>query len=150
MKLNTFLQDLDKTDRKILSILLSNGRESIADISRTINLSRTAVNERINRMEKTGIIKGYTAQIRQADHKLNETCYLHIQCANGKKEDVVNQLKEIPEIRSVSIVGGHLDLIALIEAPTLLAIHTLCNEIEAFDAIKNTSMLVILHRPIDR
>ncbi|WP_140295980.1 Lrp/AsnC family transcriptional regulator, partial [Vibrio parahaemolyticus] len=58
------LQGLDKLDRKILSSLLTNGRESIANLSRNIGLSRTAVAERINRLEKTGIIKGYTAQIR--------------------------------------------------------------------------------------
>lgn len=150
MKLSVNLQDLDKLDRKILSILLSNGRESVADISRTISLSRTAVAERINRLEKTGIIKGYTAQIRKDATGVNQTCYLHIQCANGRKEDVISHLKEIPEIRSVSVVGGQLDLVALIEAPTLLVIHSLCNEIEAFEAINNTSMLVILHRPIDR
>ncbi|TOP58854.1 AsnC family transcriptional regulator, partial [Vibrio parahaemolyticus] len=48
----------------MLSSLLTNGRESIANLSRNIGLSRTAVAERINRLEKTGIIKGYTAQIR--------------------------------------------------------------------------------------
>ncbi|MDF4588458.1 AsnC family transcriptional regulator, partial [Vibrio parahaemolyticus] len=61
---NMTLQGLDKLDRKILSSLLTNGRESIANLSRNIGLSRTAVAERINRLEKTGIIKGYTAQIR--------------------------------------------------------------------------------------
>lgn len=60
---NMTLQGLDKLDRKILSSLLTNGRESIANLSRNIGLSRTAVAERINRLEKTGIIKGYTAQI---------------------------------------------------------------------------------------
>ncbi|MCC4790615.1 AsnC family transcriptional regulator, partial [Vibrio splendidus] len=64
MMSNISLQGLDKLDRKILSNLLSNGRESIANLSRNIGLSRTAVAERINRLEKTGIIKGYTAQIR--------------------------------------------------------------------------------------
>ena len=65
---NMTLQGLDKLDRKILSSLLSNGRESIANLSRNIGLSRTAVAERINRLEKTGIIKGYTAQILSLIH----------------------------------------------------------------------------------
>ncbi|MFV8458627.1 Lrp/AsnC family transcriptional regulator [Vibrio owensii] len=150
MKLNASLQELDKTDRKILSILLSNGRESIAVLSRTVNLSRTAVKERMLRMERLGVIKGYTVQIRQSEYKLNEMCYLHIQCVNGQKEDAINHLREIPEIRNVSVVGGQLDLIAQVEAQSLLGIHTICNDIESFDCINSTSMMVILHRPIDR
>ncbi len=72
---NMTLQGLDKLDRKILSSLLSNGRESIANLSRNIGLSRTAVAERINRLEKTGIIKGYTAQIR-VENERSQSCQL--------------------------------------------------------------------------
>ncbi|NMS24686.1 Lrp/AsnC family transcriptional regulator, partial [Vibrio parahaemolyticus] len=77
---NMTLQGLDKLDRKILSSLLSNGRESIANLSRNIGLSRTAVAERINRLEKTGIIKGYTAQIRVENEGRKAASYLLISC----------------------------------------------------------------------
>ncbi|MDF4716241.1 AsnC family transcriptional regulator, partial [Vibrio parahaemolyticus] len=77
---NMTLQGLDKLDRKILSSLLTNGRESIANLSRNIGLSRTAVAERINRLEKTGIIKGYTAQIRIESDGRKAASYLLISC----------------------------------------------------------------------
>ena len=83
----TNLQGLDKLDRKILSSLLSNGRESIANLSRNIGLSRTAVAERISRLEKTGIIKGYTAQIR-VEKDDSWRLPLLISCEKGKKNNV--------------------------------------------------------------
>ena len=88
----TNLQGLDKLDRKILSTLLSNGRESIANLSRNIGLSRTPVAERISRLEKTGIIKGYTAQIRVEEESGNAASYLLISCEKGKKNDVTEAL----------------------------------------------------------
>ncbi|SDH60833.1 DNA-binding transcriptional regulator, Lrp family [Vibrio xiamenensis] len=147
---NMNLQGLDKLDRKILSNLLSNGRESIANLSRNIGLSRTAVAERINRLEKTGVIKGYTAQIRVENDSNKAASYLLISCEKGKKNEVSNALKELPEVRLTSIVGGNYDIISLIEAPDLQSIHRLCNEIESFSGIKSINTTVVLHQPINR
>ncbi|MFA0115930.1 Lrp/AsnC family transcriptional regulator [Vibrio sp. 10N.261.46.E11] len=150
MMSNISLQGLDKLDRKILSNLLSNGRESIANLSRTIGLSRTAVAERINRLEKTGIIKGYTAQVRVENDGRKAASYLLISCEKGKKNDVSDALKELPEVRLTSIVGGTYDIISLIEAPDLQSIHHLCNEIESFHGIRSLNTTVVLHQPISR
>ncbi len=144
------LQNLDKLDRKIISSLLSNARESIANLSRNVGLSRTAVAERIHRLEKTGVIKGYTAQIRVENNGNNASCYLIILCEKGKKTDVIAFLKEIPEVRSTSVVGGEYDILALLEASNLQSIHHLANEIEGFSGIKSVQTKVILYQPFNR
>ncbi len=138
------LQNLDQLDRKILSKLLANGRESIANLSKNIGLSRTAVSERINRMEKTGVIKGYSAQIRIGNGTRTITSYLMITCMLGEKNNVVAALKDIPEIRSTSVVGGAVDIIALLEAPDLPSIHSLSNSIESLNGIKSLQNNVVL------
>lgn len=144
------VHNLDQLDRKIISGLLSNARESIANLSRNVGLSRTAVAERINRLEKTGIIKGYTAQIRLENNGSNASCYLLISCEKGRKSDVTDFLKEIPEVKSTSVVGGTFDLIALIEASNLNSIHHLSNEIEGCGGIKSLLTTVVLHQPFSR
>lgn len=143
------LQDLDKLDRRIISNLLSNGRESIANLSRNVGLSRTAVAERINRLEKTGVIKGYTAQIR-INSENNASCYLLISCVIGQKDCVSEALKEIPEVKMTSIVGGTYDIISLIEAPDLHRIHYLSSEIESISGIKEVKNTIVLHQPVCR
>ncbi|MGR6837659.1 Lrp/AsnC family transcriptional regulator [Aliivibrio wodanis] len=147
---NMNLQGLDKLDRRIISNLLSNGRESIANLSRNVGLSRTAVTERMNRLEKTGIIKGYTAQIRASSNENHASCYLLISCERGRKDDVSEGLKEIPEVKMTSIVGGTYDIISLVEAPDLHRIHYLCNEIEAISGIKDLKNTIVLHQPVCR
>ncbi|WP_375320718.1 Lrp/AsnC family transcriptional regulator [Aliivibrio logei] len=143
------LQDLDKLDRRIISNLLSNGRESIANLSRNVGLSRTAVAERINRLEKTGVIKGYTAQIR-INSENHASCYLLISCVVGQKDGVSEALKEIPEVKMTSIVGGTYDIISLIEAPDLHRIHYLSSEIESITGIKEVKSTIVLHQPVCR
>ena len=54
---------LDERDLKILSILREEGRISKADLARRVNLSAAPCWERLQRLEKAGIIKGYHADV---------------------------------------------------------------------------------------
>ena len=53
------MESLDKTDRRILSLLQQNARLTIQEIGQQINLSKTPVHERIKRLERVGIIDRY-------------------------------------------------------------------------------------------
>ncbi len=54
---------MDTTDLKIINHLKSHGRAPIKEISSVVNLSSPAVTERMKRLEETGVIKGYQAEI---------------------------------------------------------------------------------------
>ncbi|QUM80164.1 Lrp/AsnC family transcriptional regulator [Moritella sp. 5] len=146
----TTIENLDKLDRKIISILLSNGRESVANLSRNIGLSRTAVSERINRLEKSGMIRGYTAQLQIDSKERLAVTYLLISCINGQRNEVSRILKGVPEIRSTCITGGEFDIIARLEASTLYHIHILCDNIENITGIKKLQTSIVLHQTVDR
>ena len=55
--------NLDNTDKKILTLLQQNSKQTNKQISHQLNLSVTAVYERIKKLEKGGVIKTYTAII---------------------------------------------------------------------------------------
>src|SRR6266498_3167511 len=59
----TNLPRLDETDRKILGELTSEGRVSIAELGRRVNLSSPAAAERVQRLERAGVITGYRAEL---------------------------------------------------------------------------------------
>jgi Lrp/AsnC family leucine-responsive transcriptional regulator len=54
---------LDEIDRRILTELQDDGRVTMAELGRRVNLSAPAVGERVQRMEETGVITGYAAQV---------------------------------------------------------------------------------------
>jgi DNA-binding Lrp family transcriptional regulator len=56
--------DLDVADRKLLLLLQENARRSVAALGRELNLSRTAVQARLARLERDGVVAGYTAVLR--------------------------------------------------------------------------------------
>ena len=53
---------LSKEDERLLSILRTNARTSISDLARLLKLSRSTVQTRIDRLEQTGVIKGYVVE----------------------------------------------------------------------------------------
>ena len=56
---------LDKTDRKILSLLQADGRMTNAELAQRINLSPSACLRRVQRLEESAVIAGYVALVRQ-------------------------------------------------------------------------------------
>ena len=68
----------------------------------------------------------------------------------GQKDAVSDALKEIPEVKNISIVGGTYDIISLIEAPDLHRIHHLSSEIESIPGIKEVKSIIVLHQPVSR
>ena len=145
------MQKLDKLDREILSHLLSNGRESIINLSKKIDLSRTAVAERINRLEKIGVIKGYTVLVDlDDDEKNNISSCLLISCEKGMKDRVNNALKERLEVQKISIVVGSFDIICTVEAPDLESTYNLYNEIESIEGIRHLSTTIVIQEPLSR
>jgi Lrp/AsnC family leucine-responsive transcriptional regulator len=57
------LDELDAIDRKLLSLLQQDGRMSNADLARTVRMAPSAVFERVRRLERDGVIRGYGAQL---------------------------------------------------------------------------------------
>jgi Lrp/AsnC family transcriptional regulator, leucine-responsive regulatory protein len=56
-------QRIDQIDQKIVGELLEDGRLPIAELGRRVNLSSPAVAERLKRLERTGVVTGYRAQV---------------------------------------------------------------------------------------
>lgn len=85
------LPRLDDTDRKILGELTREGRVSMAELGRRVNLSSPAVSERVQRLERAGVITGYRAEIdpRRLGYQL--TAIVRVKPASG-------QLPRIPEL----------------------------------------------------
>ncbi len=143
-------EKLDKLDRRIVSTLLVNGRETIANMSRNIGLSRTAVAERMARLERMGVITGYTAKLGQSNQAASTVCYLLIKCTKGQKNVVCEHLQQIPEVKNISIVGGAFNIIATVETSSLHALHLINDEVESINEIEKITTSVVMHQPTNR
>ena len=121
---------MDKFDQAIVSLLTQNARLPLAQIGRDIGLSRTSVAERLQRLEETGIIAGYT--IRAASNNLPGTvnAYFQMTFSPFKLDRLTRYITEIPEIQSCHALSGEIDLIAYAEAESMERLNQIRSKLE--------------------
>lgn len=96
----------DKVDTAILKALQANGRQSIADLARQINMSHSAAAERVRRLEESGVISGYSAQVDPERLGFTILAYLRLRYPSSTYEPLHTLLAGIPEVIEAHHVTG--------------------------------------------
>jgi len=89
---------LDATSRRILGELQSNGRLSTADLARRVGMSAPAVAERVQRLERAGVITGYRAEIDPKAVGFPVSAVVRIRPAPGQLQRIPETAREVPEV----------------------------------------------------
>ena len=89
---------LDEADYRILDILQKDGRITFSDLADQVNLSRSAVRERIKNMQDSGIIRGFTAIIDAKAYEKFASVYMDIEAEPMKINDVAKELMKLNEM----------------------------------------------------
>lgn len=134
---------VDKFDRQILTLLRSDARTSVSQIAREINLSRSAVSERIRYLEESGVIRGYHAQVAVPGEG-GVRAYLELFYRNARCQDYVERMREYPEIRHCSGISGETDMLVLVEAPSMARLSEVRAAIEAFPQMQRVKTHVVV------
>lgn len=143
MAMNRLEQRLDQVDRKLVAILRSDGRRSTAAIARDLNLSRTAVQARIARLEQDGIILGYSARIAtSANENLGAIVVLSISVRPCSL--VLDELVRWPEVDRVYSTAGERDAILIVSVTSPAALSRLADKLQAVVGIRSVETTVIL------
>ncbi|MDA8598819.1 Lrp/AsnC family transcriptional regulator [Porticoccaceae bacterium] len=137
---------IDKFDRKIIKILTDNARISITELSSIINLSRNAVTNRINKLETSGLIKGYTTIFGDvvADNRLVVAAIMVFRKDRMRDKDVIDYANKVQEIKSCYVVSGEYDIFLLIKAPSQERIHEIWTDISNLESVKHTETIFVL------
>lgn len=116
-------ETLDPKDRILITALRSNARESIVSLARRVGLSRSATQDRLQRLEKRGIIRGYTVLLG-TDGPARTRALLAVSFKPGFQcEHVLPHLKSLPEIQTCLALAGPTDLMLTVEAASTAAIE---------------------------
>ncbi|MGE8682508.1 MAG: winged helix-turn-helix transcriptional regulator [Achromobacter marplatensis] len=106
------MRDLDRIDLKILDILQREGRISVTELADRVSLSATPCSDRVKRMEREGVIKGYHARVNPAALGKNLLVFLEIKLS-AKSGDVFDKVKKellyVPEVMECHLVSGDFD-----------------------------------------
>lgn len=139
----------DETDRKILSLLAENGRQSVKELARRIGLSRSATQERLARLERDGAIAGYT--IRRNEHGDGAVAaYMFVKTRQALCDDLALQLRHIAEILVFDSVAGETDAMLEVQAESMARLQAIRAEIAAQPDVVQIETSIILKRHFNR
>ncbi len=110
---------LDDIDREILELLKRNGRESAAEIAKKVHRDQSAVKRRIDKLEKSGVIKKYTILIDPERIEGWIDAYIMLRFHDGTDmEAAMDELILHPEVREVLALAGNLDALLRVRVKT--------------------------------
>ncbi|MDR3508961.1 MAG: Lrp/AsnC family transcriptional regulator [Caulobacteraceae bacterium] len=141
---------MDDTDQRLISLLRENARASTAEIGRRLGLSRTTVQGRIERLERRGVILGYTTRL--SDEIERGAVRAHVMITVGPKEarSVETALRAIPAVRMLHSVSGAFDLLAVVVAPSVAEMDDVIDRIGELPGVERTTSSIILSTRLDR
>ena len=97
---------LDEIDRNILRILQNDARTSYREIQDKLGISIGTIHNRISKLKKNGVIEGYTLKLNNEKLGYKLTFLIRINCDGKFTEEILNDIKDIPEVCSVFHTTG--------------------------------------------
>lgn len=135
---------VEEIDRKILSLLCRDGRMSFTDLSRETGLSVSATHQRVRRLERRGLIKGYVAVIDPADAGLPLTAFVSIKPFDpAAPDDAPQRLASLAAIEACHSVAGDENYILKVRVASPAALEELLQEIRALANVSTRTTIVL-------
>jgi DNA-binding Lrp family transcriptional regulator len=134
----------DAVDDKLVLLLCQNARLSVTALAKAAGLSRTAVQARIARLERSGVIVGYRALLGTAVAQASVGAVLSISFSQRPCAPVVAKFRHWPEIEAYYSVTGPVDAIVVVRVATTQALSTVVNNLSALPGVASVQSAVIL------
>jgi DNA-binding Lrp family transcriptional regulator len=137
-------EKMDDKDRQMIALLRANARMPMVDIAKKLAVSRATVQNRLSRLEQSGVILGYTLRLKPGTESHPIRLFMNISLEAKNEPEVIKQLQRYPEITVIHHTTGHWDLIAEIRAQSLPMLNTLLGEIRLIKGILQTETNLLL------
>ena len=140
---------LEELDARIAAVLAADGRCSYTDLAEKVGLSVSAVHQRVRRLERRGVIRGYTAQIDSEQIGLPLTAFVSLTPIDpAAPDDYPQRLSQMPEIEACHSVAGVESYIVKVRVQSPAALEALLARIRG-TAGMTTRTTVVLSTPFE-
>ena len=141
---------MDDLDQRLLAALAANSSTSTSQLARRFKVARSTVQARIERLERTGVIGGYTVRLGQSVtvRRIRATVMVEIEPRTGAA--VLARLKAIPEVEMVHTTSGRVDMIVQLATETTETLDETIDKLAAIPGVVDTESLVHLSTKLDR
>ena len=141
------IRRMDATDRRILSLLMEDGRRTYDDIARQVKLSAPSVKRRVDRLRASGALQGFTALVDHVALGWNTEALVELFCRPGTTlPEVARTLREHPEVVEAWSVTGEADAIARVRTSDNADLERLIIDLQRDGLVERTRSQVVLSR----
>ncbi|MCL1075695.1 Lrp/AsnC family transcriptional regulator [Shewanella dokdonensis] len=134
---------MDKFDQAIITALRQNARKSVSAIADEVSLSRSAVSERLKKLEQNGVIRGYQVLLSESQ-KEGVSAYFEIQHQHRTCADIAHLFQAVPEVVTCHGISGEMDLLVYVKTPSMQRLHEIHEAIESHPAICKIKTHVVM------
>ena len=142
--------NLTDKDDHMIALLRSNARLSVSEIARRLSVSRTAAQARLRKLERNGVIQGYSVKLAPEALENRVRALVMIKFPPGNRANIEQALGALPNLASLYSISGTYDLAAVISAPTMAKLDSTIDTIGCLQGVDETMSSVILSTKIDR
>jgi len=136
---------VDSLDHQLIGLLRVDARLSTVELAKSLGVSRGTVVNRLARLEKDGIIIGYTVCLKpDAESNAAVVAWVSIAVEGDGTREVVRALLSEPAVRSLHDTNGRWDLVAEVEAATIDRLSQLLERVRTIKGIENTETSIHL------
>ena len=146
--------EIDKFDQVILDTLSHDGRISMTDLAARVGLSKTPVIARVKRLERSGVIVGYRAEMSAAKLGLEHVAFLEVKLSDTR-EDALQAfnvaIRKVPEIEECHMIAGGFDYLIKVRTKDISDYRRVLSErVSRLPHIASTSTYVSMESVRDR
>jgi DNA-binding Lrp family transcriptional regulator len=142
------MNNIDDTDRELLALLRQDARMPVATLASKLKVARGTVQNRMKRLERDGVIVGYTVRVKPQAEAHRIRALMTIVVEGNRGAEVLHALRGHPNVTGLHSTNGRWDLIAELRADTLEAFDRALGNIRLIEGIASTetSLLLSTHK----
>ncbi len=141
---------MDELDSKLLAALIADSSTPVSALARRLGVARSTVQARIERLERGGVIAGYTVRLGEAvlGRRIHATALLQIE--PRATAAVVGRISSMREVETCHSTSGRFDMILRISAGTTAALDAVLDRIGGIPGVRGSESLIHLSTKFDR
>ncbi len=135
---------MNETDHQLLALLRTDARMSVAALASKLGVSRGTITNRIEKMERDGVIVGYTVRVRPDVQREEIRAWMSIAVEGNQTRAVIQSLLGEPSVSALFDTNGRWDLLAELRADDLQALSKALERIRLVPSIRATETSIHL------
>lgn len=141
---------MDELDRAVIAQLSQDARMSIAVLARRLRVARSTVQARLERLESSGVIAGYTLRLGEAGRsaRIRATCLLTVE--PRAQPSILTRLRSLGAVERVTTTSGRVDLLLQLACGSTNELDEVLDQIGALTGVRASESLIHLSTKFDR